>query len=322
MVLKDASATAIYGSRGANGVILITTKKGKGNKINVNLTTNNSLSTVVKNTDVLTADEYRQVINEFGTQNQIDNLGDSSTNWQDQVYRTAYINENNVSVSGGIGGVPFRFSAGNKHEEGLLRRHQLDRYAASLNVSPSFLDDHVQLELNTRFVHTDNFFADQGAIWASAQFDPTKPILSGDTAYGGYYETLFAAGGNAGRPIPLAIRNPLGLIEQKEDVSDVNRFIGNARVTYNTHFLDGLKAVVNVGTDMVNSNGTVLIPHTAASNFQNGGFQTQYDMEKSNQLIEGFLNYSNAEQGGDHRLDLTAGYSFQEWSTMSPSYPD
>ena len=80
------------------------------------------------------------------------------------------------------------------------------------------MDDHVQLELNTRFVHTDNFFADQGAIWASAQFDPTKPILSGDTAYGGYYETLFAAGGNAGRPIPLAIRNPLGLIEQKEDV--------------------------------------------------------------------------------------------------------
>ena len=203
----------------------------------------------------------------------------------------------------------------------MLRRHQLDRYAASLNVSPSFLDDHVQLELNSRFVHTDNFFADQSAIWASAQFDPTKPILSGDTAYGGYYETLFAAGGNAGRPIPLAIRNPLGLIEQKEDVSDVNRFIGNARVTYNTHFLDGLKAVVNVGTDMVNSNGTVLIPHTAASNFQNGGFQTQYDMEKSNQLIESFLNYSNAEQGGNHRLDLTAGYSFQEWSTMSPSYP-
>ena len=321
VVLKDASATAIYGSRGANGVILITTKKGKGNKINVNFTTNNSLSTVVKNTSVLSADEYRDVINEFGTQNQIDNLGDSSTNWQDQVYRTAYINENNVSVSGGIGGVPFRFSAGNKHEQGLLRRHQLDRYAASLNLSPSFLDDHIQLELNSRFVHTDNFFADQSAIWASAQFDPTKPILSGDTAYGGYYETLFAAGGNAGRPIPLAIRNPLGLIEQKEDVSDVNRFIGNARVTYNTHFLDGLKAVVNVGTDMVNSNGTVLIPHTAASNFQNGGYQTQYDMEKSNQLIEGFLNYSNADQGGDHRLDLTAGYSFQEWSTMSPSYP-
>ena len=107
VVLKDASATAIYGSRGANGVILITTKKGEGNKINVNFTTNNSLSTVVKNTDVLTADEYRQVINEFGTQNQIDNLGDSSTNWQDQVYRTAYINENNISVSGGI--VEFAF---------------------------------------------------------------------------------------------------------------------------------------------------------------------------------------------------------------------
>jgi TonB-linked SusC/RagA family outer membrane protein len=321
VVLKDASATAIYGSRGANGVILITTKKGKGDGINVNFTTNNSLSTIVKYTDVLSADEYRDVINEFGTQNQIDNLRDSSTNWQDQVYRMAYINENNVSVSGGIAGVPFRFSAGNKHEEGLLKRHQLDRYAASLNLSPKFLDDHLQIDINSRFVHTDNFFADQSAIWSSTQFDPTMPIYSGDTAYGGYYETLFAAGGNAGKPIPLAIRNPLGLINQKEDVSDVNRFIGNAKLIYNTHFIPELKAVLNVGTDIVNSNGTVLIPETAASNFQNGGFQTQYDMEKSNQLIEGFFNYSNSEKAVNHRIDITAGYSFQEWSTKSPSYP-
>ena len=173
VVLKDASATAIYGSRGANGVILITTKKGKGDGINVNFTTNNSLSTIVKYTDVLSADEYRDVINEFGTQNQIDNLRDSSTNWQDQVYRMAYINENNVSVSGGIAGVPFRFSAGNKHEEGLLKRHQLDRYAASLNLSPKFLDDHLQIDINSRFVHTDNFFADQSAIWSSTQLDPS-----------------------------------------------------------------------------------------------------------------------------------------------------
>ena len=111
------------------------------------------------------------------------------------------------------------------------------------------------------------------------------------------------------------------LLTKKEDVSDVNRFIGNARMTYNTHFVDGLKAVLNVGTDMVNSNGTVYIPQTAASSFQDGGYQSQYDMQKSNQLIEGFLNYTNAENAGDHRLDLTAGYSFQEWSTFSPSYP-
>ena len=144
----------------------------------------------------------------------------------------AYINENNVSVSGGIAGIPFRFSAGNKHEEGLLKRHQLDRYATSLNLSPNFLDNHLIFDINSRFVHTDNFFADQSAIWASTQFDPTMPVYSGDSTFGGYYETLFAAGGNAGNPIPLAIRNPLGLINQKEDVSDVNRFIGNAKLTY------------------------------------------------------------------------------------------
>jgi iron complex outermembrane receptor protein len=321
VVLKDASATAIYGSRGANGVILITTKKGSGDKINVNFTTNNSLSSIVKYANFLNADDYRNVVNDFGTQNQIDNLGDSSTNWQEQIYRTAYINENNVSVSGGIAGVPFRFSAGNKHEEGLLKRHQLDRYATSLNISPKFLNDHIELELNSRYVHTDNFFTDQGAIWAANNFDPTRPILSGDTAYGGYYETVFNVGANAGKPNRLAVRNPLGLINLKNDVSDVNRFIGNAKLTYNTHFLSGLKAVLNVGTDIVNSNGSVMIPSTAASNFFDGGYSTRYDMEKSNQLIEGLLNYSNAETAEDHRIDFTAGYSFQEWSTLMPAYP-
>ena len=321
VVLKDASATAIYGSRGANGVILITTKKGSGDKINVNFTTNNSLSTIVKYANFLNADDYRNVVNEFGTQNQIDNLGDSSTNWQEQIYRTAYINENNVSVSGGIAGVPFRFSAGNKHEEGLLKRHQLDRYATSLNISPKFLDDHIELELNSRYVHTDNFFADQGAMWAANNFDPTRPILSGDTAYGGYYETVFNVGANAGKPNRLAVRNPLGLINSKNDVSDVNIFIGKAKLTDNTHCISGLKAVLNVGTDIVNSNGSVMVPATAASNFFDGGYSTQYDMEKSNQLIEGLLNYSNAETAENHRIDLTAGYSFQEWSTLMPAYP-
>ena len=98
------------------------------------------------------------------------------------------------------------------------------------------MDDHIELELNSRYVHTDNFFADQGAMWAANNFDPTRPILSGDTAYGGYYETVFTVGANAGKPNRLAVRNPLGLINSKNDVSDVNRFIGNAKLTYNTHF--------------------------------------------------------------------------------------
>jgi len=321
VVLKDASATAIYGSRGANGVILITTKRGKGDDINVSFTTNNSLSSVVKYTDVLSAADYSDIVNEFGSQTQIDKLGDSSTNWQEKIYRMAYINENNVSVSGGLKGVPFRFSAGNKHEEGLLKRHKLDRYSTSLNLSPKFFKNQIALDVNSRYVRTDNFFTDQSAIWAATQFDPTMPVYSGDTAYGGYYETLFTAGGNSGKPIPLAIRNPLGIVNQKEDVSEVNRFIGNAKVTYSPNSIPELKAVLNVGTDIVNSNGSVSIPEYAASNFQNGGFKTQYEMEKSNQLIEGFLNYSNSEKALKHRLDVTGGYSFQEWSTKSPSYP-
>ena len=139
---------------------------------------------------------------------------------------------------------------------------------------------HLNIELNSRFVQKDNFFTDHGDIWAATQFDPTMPVYSGDTAYGGYYETLYTAGGNSGNPIPLSIRNPLGLINQKEDISNVNRFIGNAKLSYKAHFMPELKAVLNVGTDLVNSSGTVLIPETAASNFQNGGFQTQSQKTK------------------------------------------
>ena len=195
VVLKDASATAIYGSRGANGVILITTKRGNGinSELKVQFTTNNSLSTIAKYATPLTADQYRQVINEFGTPNQIEALGDSSTDWQKQIYRNAYINENNLSISGGIKNLPYRFSFGSKHEEGLLKRHKLDRYSAALNLSPSFLDDHLKLDINTRYVQTDNFFADQSAIWSANGFDPTLPVYSEDTAYGGYYEFLYSS---------------------------------------------------------------------------------------------------------------------------------
>tara|TARA_B110000902_G_scaffold43162_2_gene47397 strand:+ start:1688 stop:4660 length:2973 start_codon:yes stop_codon:yes gene_type:complete len=323
VVLKDASATAIYGSRGANGVILITTKRGNGldNNLKVQFTTNNSLSTIAKYASPLTANQYREVINEFGTANQIDELGDSSTDWQKEIYRNAYINENNLSISGGIKNLPYRFSFGSKHEQGLLKRHKLDRYSAALNLSPSFLDNHLKLDVNTRYVQTDNFFADQSAIGAANGFDPTLPVYSGDTAYGGYYEFLYAAGGNAGKPIPLALRNPLGLIMQKDDISNVSRFIGNAKLTYKAHFMPELKAVINVGTDIASSNGSVTIPIQAASNFQNGGLFSEYKMEKSNQLIDGFLNYSNSEKAKKHRIDLTTGYSFQEWSTIRPTYP-
>ena len=323
VVLKDASATAIYGSRGANGVILITTKRGNGldNNLKVQFTTNNSLSTIAKYASPLTANQYRELINEFGTANQIDELGDSSTDWQKEIYRNAYINENNLSISGGIKNLPYRFSFGSKHEQGLLKRHKLDRYSAALNLSPSFLDNHLKLDVNTRYVQTDNFFADQSAIGAANGFDPTLPVYSGDTAYGGYYEFLYAAGGNAGKPIPLALRNPLGLIMQKDDISNVSRFIGNAKLTYKAHFMPELKAVINVGTDIASSNGSVTIPIQAASNFQNGGLFSEYKMEKSNQLIDGFLNYSNSEKAKKHRIDLTTGYSFQEWSTIRPTYP-
>ncbi len=319
-VLKDASAAAIYGSRAANGVILITTKKGKASKkLNIQFSTTNSLSQITKKVDVLTADEFRTLVNDTGTANQIALLDTFSTDWQDVIYRTGFSSQNNLSFSGGIQGLPYRLNMEYFHNEGILKRSQLDRYSLNLNLSPTLLDDALHVDANVKLSRTDNFFADQGAIGAAVSFDPTKPVYSSDTLYGGYWEWIAS---NTGEPNVLAPKNPLGLIMQKEDVSQVNRFIGNAKVDYALPFVEGLHAVLNLGMDFSHSAGTVFIPETAAATFQRGGVDNQYEQTKSNRLLEFYGKYEKELPAIDSKFDLTGGYSYQSWLTKSPAFPD
>jgi TonB-dependent starch-binding outer membrane protein SusC len=206
-ILKDPSAAAIYGSRASNGVIIITTKKGKKGKLRWNFGAQGFVQTASGKVDILSADEFRSVINANGTPSQIALMGKESTDWQDQIYRSAFAQDFNLGVSGAVinGKLPFRLSGGFLNQDGILKTSNFKRTTGSLNLSPSMLNNKLKIDINLKATSTSNLFANEGAIGNAVSFDPTKPINSGSKRYGGYYEWLDPDG----LPTLLSNRNPL-----------------------------------------------------------------------------------------------------------------
>ena len=319
-VLKDASAAAIYGARAANGVILITTKKGIANdQIRVSISALGSVSSIIKPVDVLNADQFRDVINRTGNTAQKALLGKETTNWQDQIYRQAISQDYNAAVTGSLKGMPFRVSGGYLNQNGILKTSNFERLTGSFGISPRFFDNHLKVDVNLKGTIINNVFADQGAIGAAVAFDPTQPVYSGKELYGSYFEWLDPA---TGKPNTLATRNPLGLLEQKNDKSTVKRSIGNVQFDYKFHFLPELRANLNLGYDISSSNGTTFVPATAASLFNRGGQNNIYTQSRTNKTLEFYLNYVKDLRKISSRVDLTAGYSYQDFIRENPSYPD
>lgn len=313
-ILKDASAAAIYGSRAANGVIIVTTKKGfSDSKLHIDVSTTESFATVTKTVDVLTADELRDVINTNGTATQQALLGTENTDWQSELYRLGIVTDNDITFYGGVKNLPYRLNLEYMMEQGVLDRSQLNRMGASLALNPSYFNGKLKTDANGKFYHTDNFFADQGAIATAITFDPTKPVYDAASAYGGYYEWQNAAG-----LISLAPKNPVGLLNQRDDESNVNRFIGNIKL--DLELMKDLHGVVNGGLDMSRSAGTVVVPAEAASSFSNGGVNNQYEQSKDNRLLEAYLNYKKDVSSIKSRIDFTAGYSYQFWTRKEPAF--
>ena len=313
VVLKDASASAIYGSRGANGVILITTKKGEGDlKITVNQKT--SLSTIAKYADVLSGDSLRNLIYNNGSANQIELLGDSNynTNWQKEVFRNTIVNDFNVAVSKKY----WRFSYGNRVDNGLLKRDQFVRNNISLNLNPSFFDNQFKIEINNKLVQTNSRFADRGALGA-AYFDPTKPVNSQNEVYGGYFEWTQ----NNGSPNTLAAKNPVGLIDQKNDLSSVQRYIGNSKLSFNPKFLPELTFNYNAGFDFSKGEGTVEVLSSSASGYFTEGSFNRYSSNKRNYLSDAYISFNNRTDSNKNYLDVTTGFSYQYWNSNSPNLP-
>ena len=333
-VLKDASATAIYGSRASNGVIVITTKKGAKTKTGIpqiNADFSTSLSHVSEYVDVLTADQLREVITErvnagLTNADALAALGNANTNWQKEIYQLANTYEGNLSVAGrvGMGGdavLPYRVSGGYMSQEGVLLTDKMNRGTVSVNLSPSFLDNHLTVQLNGKGVFTQNNFANQGAIGQAVRMNPTHPVYD-DSANGinGY----FAHRDASGNINTMAVQNPVALITQKTDKGHAARFIGNAQFDYKIHGFEDLRINLNLGMDYAKSGGFSETPvgseQSLHSTSQSGsGYHSDYSYERMDKTLEAYAAYNKDFTGG-HHFDAMLGYSWQQFFYKSSDY--
>ncbi len=317
-ILKDASATALYGSRASNGVIIITTKKGGSGKAKFNFSSQLSVANVSKQVDVLSADQIRSLINADAAATGINTyknlLGTANTNWQDQIYRTAIATDNNISASGSIKGLPFtlpyRASLGYLNQDGVLKTNNFKRISTSLNLNPKFLDDHLALNIAFKYSRTNNVFANEGAIGAAVSFDPTQPVNNTTGKNGGYWEWL-----QSGTTVDLATRNPLGLLEQRDNTSKVNRVIGNVQLDYKMHFLPDLHLLLNLGIDNASGEGNDNIDSASATNYKTGGRKTFYQQQKRNTLADVQLFYAKEIKSINSKIDVLVGHGYQDFYT-------
>ena len=320
-ILKDASSTAIYGSRASNGVIIITTKKGSNDRMKVSLSTTNSIQTRTKLADMLSHDEFVDVINSRGTDAQRALLGTSNTDWNDQIYQNAFGTDNNVSIAGRLAkNFPIRVSIGYYNQSGLLKTDKAERLTGSVSLSPSFFDDHLKVNVNVKGSVNNNRFAETGAIWAAATYNPTLPVYSGNHAFGGYLEAL----DNVGEPVNAAVLNPLGYIKQNKSTSKVTRFVGNADVDYRVHFLPDLKFHATLGYCIASEGkGKVYVPAEAMQYYTTGGRDYSYGPQKNtNRLLTTYLNYNKYLDSWKSNIDATVGYDYQFWKSTSPLYSE
>ena len=321
-VLKDASSTAIYGSRASNGVIIITTKKGQQGALKINFNTTNSLQTRAQMVDMLGYNSFINVINQYGNDAQKALLGDAHTNWNDEVYRTAFGTDNNLSLNGSIGSwLPFRASVGYYNQSGLVRKDNVERFTGNFVLTPSFFNDHLKLTINAKGTLNNNTFINSGAVWAAATYNPTIPVYSNNDNYGGYNEAIDANG----NPANNGVRNPRGLVDLYDSKSRVTRFIGSVDVDYKLHFMPQLKLHATLGADYSKGNGTVSVPAYAAQGFNTdaslSGSQYKYGPQKNeNRLLTLYANYANYFEQLKSNVDVTAGYDYQYWKSRTPQY--
>ena len=306
-VLKDASATAIYGSRAANGVILITTKKGKSGEIKYEFSTRITNFQPINFVDVLNASEFTQAVNATEDTDIIARLGNDDTDWQDEIYNDALGTNNTFSASGDIKGVPFRFSLGHTDQDGILASDNFQRSTLSLNVAPQFLDGSLRVNLNSRYVYTENDFANRGAIGSAAFFDPTKPVYDTNSPYGNYYTWL----DNDGTKLALSPVNPLALLNLTDDESTVNRLIANIKIDYDLP-VEGLKATINAGLDNSTGKGfTSEDPNLPNDAVGFNGRNNDYDNTSTNILFDAYLTYNKDLTNSN--FSVTAGHSYQSF---------
>lgn len=322
-VLKDASATAIYGSRASNGVIIITTKKGSQNKgIHIEYNSTYSLVDPYKRVETLSAGEFREVISKYypvGTdagdaaQELLNQYPGQTTDWQDEIFRTAFGTDQNLSLSGKVATMPYRVSFGYNSEEGTLKTSRFERYTGGISLNPKFLQEHLNVSINVKGMINKNRFADGGAVGAAAFFDPTKPLYNEDGAFNGFWNHV-----TNGLPNNNASTNPLSMLYDKNNYSNTKRSLGNIQLDYKIHGFEDLRANLNLGYDFAKGEqhdgprpGSF---QTAKdTDFTNVGQYTQSYNLRRNHLLDFYLNYNKDITAIRSRVDVMLGYSWQHF---------
>lgn len=318
-VLKDASATAIYGSRASNGVIIITTKKGKaGSKMSITYDGSTSIASAIKFVDVYSGDQMRQIaldhIDLYGAES-LNKLGTANTNWQNEIFRTAVSQDHNLSVSGSYKTLPYRVSIGYTDQNGILKNTDMQRLTGSVSLDPSFLQNNLKINFNAKGMTTNNNFGDAGAIGSAVNMDPTQPIKDGNAQSDGYYQWS-NYGANLGTP------NPVEQLLAVDNKSVVNRIISNIQLNLNIPFVPGLNANLNLAKDYTKSNGHNNLPSSAPSVLTSPlfGRLIDYNSKYSNNLLDFYLNYTRDLGSIRSKIDATAGYSWQQFKHESFNY--
>lgn len=321
-ILKDASATAIYGSRASNGVIIITTKKASfGQKLKVDFSTQFSLATIARKMDLLSGDEIRDIVNTHPkTTGEFKELaGKQNTDWQDQIYQNAAGTDNNLSLTGSLKNIPYRLSLGYLNEKGILKTGDIERFSGALNLNPRFFNNYLKIDASVKGTRINNRFANTDAIQTAVSFDPTQLVKAdGFDKYDGYFTWLMPSGDLKTQ----ALTNPMLLLNTYSNTANVSRVIATAQVDYKMHFLPDLRANLNVGYDYSKGSGRVYVPEWAPQMASREGQSQEYGNQKTNKLFEFYLNYTKEITAIKSLIDVTAGYTYQDWLTHTDNYID
>ncbi|GAL62223.1 SusC/RagA family TonB-linked outer membrane protein [Algibacter lectus] len=308
-VLKDASATAIYGSRASNGVIIIVTKKGKSS-FSATYDTQYSFGEIANRIDVFSGDEYRNLVASQplnGTTLDESLLGATSTDWQDEIFRNTVSSQHNISMQGSLfQAIPTRFSFGLTNQEGALMTSEFERRNLGLALNPSLFKDHLKINLNANMSFEDNRFADSGQIGAALSYDPTQPVYDTTSPFDGYYQH------RNGTTVLNGTTNPVASLLQTNNLGDSNRVYGNLNFDYKFHFLPDLRAVINIGYDETKAKEIQSTSYNVPTNDPVKGNTLRRFENRTNKLLDGYLNYKKEFE--NFRTELMAGYSYQKFT--------
>ena len=314
-VLKDASATAIYGSRGANGVIIIETKDAEGEEGRISYSGSVSGASVIDQVDVLDAEQFRGVVNAQAPE-QMSLLGDANTDWQDAVQRDALTHEHNISFSRGYDDSNMRVSLGYLDQEGVLETSELERVSLSLKYSQDLLDDQLTIRTNVRGSKTDNRF-EPGLTGGAASFAPTQPIVDPNSPFGGFFEWDQPG-------LELAENNPVASYIYSSNNGEFNRMLGNVEAEYRLPYVEGLSARVKLGFDIQEGEREFFAPTFLKGETEGdedeAGTVVRANSSRVNELIDAFLTYDNAFDSIQSSFNATLGYSWQEFHAEFPEF--